>query len=77
MPQNTPDPEWVGQYHIVRPFQGRDVLPICSVGFTHGYSGCSPSANLGATLDGLATSAKPFMSRLYYPIHIREADEHE
>ena len=30
---------------LVRPFQGRGSLHIGSVGFTHGYSCCSPSAN--------------------------------
>jgi hypothetical protein len=34
--------------HIVRPLQGREYLRLRSVGFTHGYSCCSPSANPAA-----------------------------
>ena len=35
-------------YDIVRPRQGRMILVSGSVGFTHGYSCCSPSANPAA-----------------------------
>jgi hypothetical protein len=35
----------VEMVRMVRPYQGREILMRCSVGFTHGYSSCSPPAN--------------------------------
>src|SRR5258707_4383169 len=47
--QNCFDPERVRQNSVpgVRPLQGRIELTPCSIGFTHGYSCCSPPANIG------------------------------
>jgi hypothetical protein len=37
---------WREVRDLVRPLQGRDLLlNLLTVGFTHGYSHCSPSAN--------------------------------
>ena len=39
--------EWTRRFPrgLVRPLQGRNHSHRCSMGFTHGYSSCSPSAN--------------------------------